>query len=44
MGYCVVLYLSEVVGCVEEALLLAAEQNVDELLDHTRLLMDDRQV
>lgn len=37
-------YLSEVVGCVEDVLLLAAEQSVDQLLDHTCLLMDDGQV
>lgn len=37
-------YLSEVVGCVEDVLLLAVEQSVDQLLDHTCLLVDDRQV
>lgn len=37
-------YLLEVVGCVDDALLLAAEQSVDQLLDHTCLMMDDGQV
>lgn len=37
-------YLSEVVGCVEDVLLLAVEQSVDQLLDHTCLLVDDGQV
>ncbi len=32
------------VGCVEDVLLLAAEQSVDQLLDHTCLLVDNGQV
>lgn len=32
------------VGCVEDVELLAAEQRVDQLLDHRRLLVDDGQV
>lgn len=32
------------VGCVEDVELLAAEQCVDQLLDHRRLLVDDGQV
>ena len=37
-------YLLEVVSGVQDVLLLAAQQGVDQLLDHTGLLMDDGQV
>lgn len=37
-------YLLQVVGRVEDVELLAAEQRVDQLLDHRRLLVDDGQV
>lgn len=38
------LYLQQVIGCVQDALLLAAQQSLDQLLDDGRLLMDDGQV
>lgn len=38
------LYLQQVIGCVEDVLLLAAHQSLDQLLDHSCLLVNDGQV
>lgn len=37
-------YLLQVVGCIHDVQLPAAEQSVDQLLNHICLLMDDGQV
>lgn len=38
------IYLQQVIGCVQDAWLVAAQHSLDQLLGYCRLLMDDGQV